>query len=140
MIKKISLSDRFFSILQEIVDIQMFINIVPFIQGEDALLLQLFYHKIISPTELSKNLNITKGRVTAIINSLSKKEFIEISVYKDDRRKIQVSLSQTGQIYLSEKLKNTEEHFIQLFKNIGEEKSIKFIDLLEEVIKVAKEL
>lgn len=140
MTKLLNAREKFFNTLRVLVNIPMFINLVPFIQGEDAFLLYVYENKSLTPTQLSNLLSITKGRVTALINSLSKKEYIKINGDPSDRRRILIELSFIGEKYITEKLTLTEEHFIELFKNIGEKDSILFVDLLDKVIKKAKEL
>lgn len=140
MNKLFTARNKFFDTLRTLVNIPMFINLVPFIQGEDAFLLYVYENKSLTPTELSKLLKITKGRVTALINSLSRKEYIEINTDLSDRRRILIKLSAVGEKHITEKMALTEEHFIELFKNLGEEDSILFVDLLDKVINKAKEL
>lgn len=46
-----------------------------------------------TPSVLSEELNVTKGRITAIINSLSRKDMVRLEKIDGDRRKINVRLT-----------------------------------------------
>ena len=60
------IKDEFLRYLYEISEMKMVHYIATFIQGEEALILRLVINGPMTPKELSDDLKITKGRVTAI--------------------------------------------------------------------------
>ncbi len=65
-----ALKDKFLMQLQTISKLNMMTYLTPFLYGEDALLLRLFLKEVTTPKSIAEVLNITKGRVTAMLNSL----------------------------------------------------------------------
>ena len=49
-----------------------------------------------TPTEISEAMRSTKGRVSAILNSLEKKGFVGREIDRDNRRNIIVTLTDSG--------------------------------------------
>ena len=135
-----NLKDQFLEMLQAISKMELMINLAPFLQGEDALLLHIFLNGPTNPSILSDELKVTKGRITAIINSLSKKKYILIKLDSSDRRRTLVTLSKDGKTYLEKKLTTADEHFERLFEKIGYEDAKTFVESLNNVIKIAQEV
>ena len=111
-----------------------------FLEGEVGLLfLLLRMNRSMSPSEISKNLNLSKGRVASLINSLTKKEFIEVNISHEDRRSFDVSLTETGFNYLKEKMNYADLYFDKMLEKLGEEKSNTLIDILNETVTLMEE-
>ena len=53
-----------------------------------------------TPTEISEAMRSTKGRVSAILNSLEKKGFVGREIDRDNRRNIIVTLTDSGRDYV----------------------------------------
>mgnify|MGYP000908856860 FL=1 len=135
-----NLKDQFLEMLQAISKMELMINLAPFLQGEDALLLHIFLNGPTNPSILSSELKVTKGRITAIINSLSKKKYILIKLDSSDRRRVLVDLSNQGKYYLESKLTAADKHFERIFEKIGYESTKTFVESLNNVITIAKEV
>lgn len=134
------LKDQFLEMLQAISKMKIMINLTPFLQGEDALLLHIYLNGPSNPSILSTELKVTKGRITAIINSLAEKEYITLEIDSSDRRRILVGLSSQGNDYLESKLNAADKHFESIFEKIGYENTKTFVDSLNNVITIAKEV
>lgn len=135
-----NLKDQFLEMLQAISKMEIMINLAPFLQGEDALLLHIYLNGPSNPSLLSTELKVTKGRITAIINSLAEKEYITLEMDITDRRRVLVDLSNQGKYYLESKLTAADKHFERIFEKIGYESTKTFVESLNNVITIAKEV
>jgi len=132
--KLTKLKDEFLMCLYDISRIPMVQNFAGFIQGEDAFLLRLYLNGPMQPKQLSEELKVTKGRITALILSLKTKKFISISKNPDDKRSIVITLSYIGRSYLEEKFINIEKYFDEIFQLIGVKEVEVLVDLLKNIL------
>lgn len=92
-------------------------------------------HNTVSVKELSKSMELTPGRITHIITSLEKKKLITREINKDDRRGINVCLTNKAIPFV----KNLKESYIKfhekLLKNIPEEKRDIIKTALQELLR-----
>ena len=81
----------------------------------------------------------TKGRISAILNSLEKKGFIGREIDKDNRRNIIVTLSDSGRDYVMKELLECYRIVAHVFEELGEKDSKKFVELTERVFHLMNE-
>ena len=93
----------------------------------------LFNNGTSTPTEISEAMKSTKGRISAILNSLEKKGFIGREIDKDNRRNIIVTLSDSGRDYVMKELLECYRIVAHVFEDLGEKKKKKFVELTERV-------
>lgn len=111
-----------------------------FIEGEVSLLFLLANSKTsFSPTEISNQLGISKGRVTYLINSLIEKEYVDIEISQEDRRSFNVRISDSGREFLAPKIVKAEKYFSKVFSIIGEEKTAFLVSIINEIKDVLEE-
>lgn len=84
-----------------------------------------------TPTEISEAMRSTKGRVSAILNSLEKKGFVGREIDRDNRRNIIVTLTDSGRDHVMEELGECYRIVAHVFEELGEEDSKKFVELTE---------
>lgn len=84
-----------------------------------------------TPTEISEAMRSTKGRVSAILNSLEKKGFVGREIDRDNRRNIIVTLTDSGRDYVMKELRECYRIVAHVFEELGEEDSKKFVELTE---------
>lgn len=99
----------------------------------------LFKEGVSTPTEISEAMKSTKGRISAILNSLEKKGFIGREIDKDNRRNIIVTLSDSGREYVMNELQECYRSMTHVFEELGEEDSKKFVELMERVFHLMNE-
>lgn len=92
-----------------------------------------------TPTEISEAMKSTKGRISAILNSLEKKGFIGREIDKDNRRNIIVTLSDSGRNYVMKELQECYHIVAHAFEELGEEDSKRFVGLMERVFHLINE-
>jgi MarR family transcriptional regulator, 2-MHQ and catechol-resistance regulon repressor len=84
------------------------------------------------PSEISEAMNSSTARVSAILNSLEKKEQIEREVDLSNRRNVLVTITPLG-IKRVEDMKFKLHHFLGvLFAQMGEEDTLEFIRLVQK--------
>ena len=109
-------------------------SIAEMLEGEHAVLSYILKEKQdVTPTNISLKLGITKSRVTAILNSLHEKELVLLKRKSDDRRKIIVSLTEKGEEAIVSKLTVLDNKILKLIEELGVEKSITLIEILNDI-------
>lgn len=134
------LRDQFLEMLHEVARTEMVINLVSLVQGEDAFLLRLYINQKMSPKQLCEELYVTKGRISALVNSLSKREYIKLDINPEDRRSILIELSESGTHYLEKKLNDAQNHFELIFKLAGYETVLMFVESMKSIVEKMREV
>src|SRR5690554_1134497 len=129
-----TLKDNFLMQLQTISKLNMMTYLTPFLYGEDALLLRLFLKEVTTPKSIAEVLNITKGRVTAMLNSLKKKNYITTKPSSEDGRSYEIELTIHGRTYIEQKTNFVDNYFNELFKFIGQKDAEKLVDILDNIV------
>lgn len=131
------LSTKMIQELCQLLKIQAFKDVKIFVEGEISLLFLLYQspEKMLSPKEITYQLGITKGRVTALINGLSEKEMIDISISSEDRRSFNISLTEQGERFLLPKIMRAEKYIETMIERIGDEKSNLLVNIIQEIRK-----
>lgn len=129
-----TLKDKFLSQLEAISNLEMMQALTSFVSGEDALLLKLYLKEANNPKQLSEALNVTKGRITAISNSLKKKSYLETKKNLEDGRYIDLVLTELGLKYIEKKLLYLDNYFEQLLLFLGEDESNQLVEILDVLL------
>ena len=99
----------------------------------------LFNNGTSTPTEISEAMKSTKGRISAILNSLEKKGFVGREIDKDNRRNIIVTISDSGRDYVMKELRECYRIVAHVFEELGEKDSKKFVELTERAFHLMNE-
>lgn len=94
----------------------------------------------ITPTNLGKCLDMRKGSLTTLVDSLEKLNLISRKVDKEDRRKTWLYLTEEGKLYLEEKKKEIEETVIKEFSKLSKEDIIKFYKNIKEIVDIMRKI
>lgn len=120
--------------LFEIKDSRIFNQMFELFEGEHAVMFLMYDSATpMSPTKLSECLYVTKARVTAIINSLCEKGFVEIKRQEEDRRKVLVYLTNSGNEYIEGKLNEINRQLQSIFNYLGTEKCATLLEIINEI-------
>lgn len=115
-------------------------NVFNIAKGEDALIQFLCHEQNgVTANEISKRFNINTSRVAAILNSLSKKGYIERVVDKDDKRKIHVYITDKGKIYGYQKRENVLNMLAKMLEKLGEDDVKEYIRIQKKMIDIIHE-
>lgn len=120
------------------------LDIIPvfanFLQGEQAVLLALSKFHFTTSTQICKSTGIAKNRMSAIVNSLKKKSYINVLPDDDDKRKMNLSLSDLGRAFILTK-ENQANIILDRFVNVVGENSIKeLIKIIDGAVEKMKEI
>ena len=109
------------------------VHLMEFIEGETAALgfLSQRIGMRVNPSQISEELNISRARTANILRSLRKKELIVMEIDDDDRRKMQVGLTEKGRNFFAEKFDFIVRYLDLYVEVIGEEDIAELIRLLK---------
>ena len=106
------------------------------LSGENSFLLLLLScsSSPLTASFMAERLNITKGRITALISSLlDNKEDIEINLDMKDRRKTLIQLTEKGRNRIETKIDEVNEKLEYLIRDLSEEEVNVLLNILEKV-------
>ena len=105
------------------------------LSGENAFLLLLLScsSSPLTASFMAERLNITKGRITALISSLLDKEDIEITLDMKDRRKTLIRLTEKGRNRIETKIDEVNEKLEYLISDLSIEEVNVLLNILEKV-------
>ncbi|TCO74438.1 MarR family winged helix-turn-helix transcriptional regulator [Marinisporobacter balticus] len=96
--------------------------------------------KRIIQIDLGKSLDLSKGALTILLDSLEKFDLVKRENDLKDRRKTWVQLTEKGEQYIDSKLRLYELGIVEIFKEIDEKEIIKATENLKELIKLMDKL
>ena len=105
------------------------------LSGENSFLLLLLScsSSPLTASFMAERLNITKGRITALISSLLDKEDIEINLDMKDRRKTLINLTEKGRNRIETKIDEVNEKLEYLIQDLNVEEVSFLLNILEKV-------
>lgn len=105
------------------------------LSGENSFLLLLLScsSSPLTASFMAERLNITKGRITALISSLLDKEDIEITLDMKDRRKTLIRLTVKGRNRIETKIDEVNEKLEYLIRDLSIEEVNVLLNILEKV-------
>ena len=120
--KETALKNDLISILYKAYDSEVFAPIIEFLQGETRVMLYLYMNNEIDiyPTDLSSALPVSRQRITSILSSLRNKGYITMDIEENDRRKMKVHLTETGEGLMSQKTCSANTQIDKFISRIGD--------------------
>jgi len=94
----------------------------------------------ISDAEMHDHPHFTKPAVSQILNSLEKKEYVHREIDKNDRRKIVVTLTETGEKALGQAKAYFDDQMDQTITQFGEENTRQLIFLVNRLTEITRHL
>ena len=105
--------------------------------GQDRLLIYLYKEKDhILVGDLCSVLEMSTGRVANILKQLEKKGYITRIQQKEDKRKYEVCLTDSGKTYSASLYEHTVAAHRNVIEQLGEEDAKKLLDIFEKVLKL----
>ncbi|MDR0817788.1 MAG: MarR family winged helix-turn-helix transcriptional regulator [Clostridiales Family XIII bacterium] len=89
---------------------------------------------------LSRGMNLSSARVAAVLGKLEEKKFVERAMDISDRRKIVVSITDSGRTKVTEQRERMKAHLITVFKKLGKQDTEDFVRLLAKVMDIMNEI
>ncbi len=94
----------------------------------------------ITPTTLSKFINMEKGSLTTIIDSLEEKRLVNRSCDSHDRRKVILSLTSDGMEYMNTIEEQSQKGLALMVANLNEREIDQMYDSLNTLVKMLKKI
>jgi DNA-binding MarR family transcriptional regulator len=95
-------------------------------------------HEAVKPTKIAKTFAITPASVTSQIDNLVKEGWLERQYNQNDKRVIEVNLTEKGKKELPKEIHKLEESCNWIFEALSSQEQKELLDLLRKVNKVAK--
>lgn len=130
------LFEDFIDTVTKLYDLETLAPLMEFCQGEMRTLYVLYksQHREMTPSVISENLNVTRGRTTATLSSLRNKGYIDMEISSKDRRRMTVTLTDTGKKYYEKRKKIAEEYVRSFIVKIGEKPTVELLSLLKQAL------
>lgn len=135
------LTKNFCNTLKNLVSLPSVRDLSAFLEGETAFLFIIkdYGDKPATPSQLSEELGVTKGRITAIINSLTRKDMVRLEKVDGDRRKVDVRITEKGKNYIDEKLASTNAFLRSFIDKIGGKDAEELMRILNRTVEVMRD-
>ena len=124
--------------LRDIYQLDAFSALEDMLQGESLTLQYLALHagEDIYPSDLSRELRLSRSRITSTLNSLRGKELVEMHHSQQDRRRVKVAITQAGLLLIGQKTALMEAYFDQMIQGLGDEDAKRLISLIHRCVEV----
>lgn len=86
--------------------------------------------KEISPSSLAEHLQLSRSMVTTILNLLEKEGYISRSISSKDRRRVAVSITEKGKLYMEKRKNSMDQLFTYIYQYLGEADSQELVRLI----------
>ncbi|MGN1103002.1 MAG: MarR family winged helix-turn-helix transcriptional regulator [Huintestinicola sp.] len=90
------------------------------------------------PGQLASSLEMTGGRIAGILRSLEKKGYITRRTDELDRRRVLVSITESGREYIVNRSRALESRLDMLVNAMGKENTERFIDSLDLFVRTSE--
>lgn len=124
--------------LQGVYQLEAFSALAELLQGESLVLNCLLSHRggVVHPSDLSRELHLSRPRITAALNALRRKGLIAMRRSPTDRRRIQVSITEAGTEVIGGRLTRMQAYFDKMLSGLGETDARTLIDLINRCVEV----
>lgn len=87
-----------------------------------------------NPKHLAETLNLSTARIAAVLGNLEKRGLISRTMDPDDRRKINVSLTERGKEVAKAEKQEMRAKIVHVFELMGEEDTKKYLELTAKFV------
>lgn len=124
--------------LRSIYDLEAFGALADLLQGESLALQFLWEHQgqCVCPSDLSRELHLSRSRITGALTSLRRKGFVVTHHSQTDRRRVQVAITDQGAELITAKLRQMEAYFDRMLSGLGEADAKALIALIHRCVEV----
>ena len=124
--------------LQGVYQLEAFSALAELLQGESLVLSCLLSHRggVVHPSDLSRELHLSRPRITAALSALRRKGLIAMRRSPTDRRRIQVSITEAGTEVIGGRLTRMQAYFDKMLSGLGETDARTLIDLINRCVEV----
>lgn len=91
-------------------------------------------------SHLSEHLSISKPAVSQVINSLELKGLVTRAGTRDDRRMVQVRITDHGEAMLKKEMAALRASLVEIFDRMGDQDTDELLRLMEKLFVIAQEV
>ncbi|MGI6553131.1 MAG: MarR family winged helix-turn-helix transcriptional regulator [Bacillota bacterium] len=113
---------------------------LPLKKNQGKVLHVLYQFDRLTPTELSKMLDIEKGSLTTVVNRLVEMGMVTRSSDPTDRRRVLLSLSSRGREKMERVMQKHLHHLMHIFRDVEQEDMERFFANLRNTVEFMKKL
>lgn len=124
--------------LRSIYGLEAFGALADLLQGESLALNYLWEQRgrEVHPSDLSRDLHLSRSRITGALTSLRRKGLVETRRSQTDHRRVQVAITGRGAELIAGKLRRMEAYFDRMIAGLGGAETRRLIDLIEACVEV----
>lgn len=124
--------------LRSIYGLEAFGALADLLQGESLALNYLWEQRgrEVHPSDLSRDLHLSRSRITGALTSLRRKGLVETRRSQTDHRRVQVAITDRGAELIAGKLRRMEAYFDRMIAGLGDAETRRLIDLIEACVEV----
>ena len=93
-----------------------------------------------NPKHLADTLNLSTARIAAVLGNLEKRGLISRTMDPDDRRRINVSLTESGKKVAKAEKQEMRNKIVRVFELMGEEDKKKYLELTAKFVDYSQKL
>lgn len=129
---KISLREAFIAQLWRMYKLDIMLYLREFLVGETAALEYIATQPApCTPSEISDSMRVSRARTANVLRSLREKGYVDMRTDEDDRRRVNVTVTDDGLKCLAEKHEFLADYFDMYIGEIGEENAGRMTELLK---------
>jgi DNA-binding MarR family transcriptional regulator len=99
------------------------------------LVLQSIYrHEGVMVKEIAEDINLSSATITSILDRLEKRELVRRLRSTEDKRKVEISLTQTGIEMIADAPTPLQEHFINRFESMEEWEQSQMLATMQRIV------
>lgn len=127
--------------LKDVYEMKAFATLEDLLQGEFRILQYLAAHQAeaVYPSDLSRELRLSRSRITGALTSLRQKNCVEMHHSQTDRRRVRVTITQEGLGLLMEKMNGMAQYFDHMIAGMGDADTLELIRLIRRCVEVMQE-
>ena len=124
--------------LRSIYGLEAFGALADLLQGESLALNFLLERQgqEVYPSDLSRELHLSRSRITGALTSLSRKGLVVTRHCQADRRRVQVTITDQGAALIAGKLRRMEAYFDKMLDGLGDADARALIALIRRCVEV----
>ena len=111
------------------------------LQGEAGVLFYLaFIQNKITPSNLSKKINVSAPRIASVLNSLESKKMISKKIDNLDKRKTVVEITKDGLKYIINKKDKAMNNLTKVLEKLEDKEVEEYIQLTKKIVSIIDEI
>lgn len=136
-----NLGEELYNLLAELLNQRMNRTVFDSLRGEYGVLRYLvFVEDHVSAGRLTEQLHVVPGRMTDILKSLEHKKWIKRQRDENDRRKVNVAITEEGRQQAKEMRQHISNEYRGMFRILGKKDTEELIRLLKIVLSYHEDL